>query len=345
MTFTDESRPSEAARAEAELPALHVRNLRVALGSGGERVQIVGRVDLDVQPGELVALLGESGSGKSVTAQAIMGLLAEAEIEAEALTLGEHNLLDLSDAERRTLRGNEMSLVMQDALSALNPVLTIGDQISDLIRAHRDWPKARVRERGIELLTLVGIPSPETRIDDYPHQFSGGMRQRILIAMAIALEPRLLIADEPTTALDVTVQAQILELIDTLRVKLGMGVLLITHDLGVVMEVADRLAVMYAGRIVEEGNADQVLTKPRHPYTEALLRSMPQNSATGGELFAIPGSPPSPKLRQSGCPFAPRCHMAQDECTLSRPPLVEVGPDQQSACFFSKEMGHATRAS
>lgn len=341
MTFNDESSLGNDAQTPAGLPALLVRNLRVALGTGGERVQIVSRVDIEVRQGELVALLGESGSGKSVTAQAIMGLLSEAEINAEVLRLGEHNLLGLSDEERRKLRGNDMSLVMQDALSALNPVLTIGNQIADLIRAHRNWPKAQIRERSIELLSLVGIPSPETRVDDYPHQFSGGMRQRILIAMAIALEPKLLIADEPTTALDVTVQAQILELLDTLRAKLGMGVLLITHDLGVVMEVADRLAVMYAGRIVEQGSADQILTSPKHPYTEALLRSMPQGSTSGDELFAIPGSPPSPKLRQSGCPFAPRCHMAREECTLSRPPLVEVGPDQEAACFFSKEVGLA----
>ncbi|WP_353115478.1 ABC transporter ATP-binding protein [Microbacterium sp.] len=320
---------------------LDVENLRVSLGGPKDATQIVHRVDLQVRSGEVVALLGESGSGKSVTARAIMGLQEDAVVQADRLRLVSHDLLASTPEQRRRLRGESMSLVLQDALSALNPVLSIGDQIGDLIRAHRPASRSAVRARAAELLALVGIPSPATRIDDYPHQFSGGMRQRILIAMAIALEPQLLIADEPTTALDVTVQAQILDLLGRLRTELGMGVLLITHDLGVVMEVADRVAVMYSGRIVEAGDADVVLTTPAHPYTEALLRSIPQGLTRGEPLFAIPGSPPAPSAHLPGCAFAPRCHMAVDRCTAERPPLADVGRGRVTACFRTEELLHA----
>ncbi len=264
-------------------PVLDVQGLTVTLSSDGRRNRVVDGIDLAVHRGEVFALLGESGSGKSMTARAVMGLLAKDDVDAARLSLNGVDLLELSAEEHRRLRGVQVSLVMQDALSALNPVLSIGDQIIDLIRAHRSSTRRAAEARAVELLTLVGIPSPEKRVHDYPHQFSGGQRQRILIAMAIALEPDLVIADEPTTALDVTVQAQILDLLLSLRDRLGMGVLLITHDLGVVMEVADQVAVMRAGRIVEAGSADAVLTDPQHPYTLQLLNSLPRDVSAAVE--------------------------------------------------------------
>ena len=325
--------------------ALRVRNLCVTFTGGQREVPAVRNVDIDVRRGEFVALLGESGSGKSVTARAVMGLIEPAtRIEADELLLGDIDLLSLNEESRRQLRGEKMSLVLQDALSALNPVMTIGNQIAELFRVHRGETRRQAANRAIELLGLVGIPSPAQRVNDYPHQFSGGMRQRILIAMAIALEPDLLIADEPTTALDVTVQAQILDLLNGLRDQLGMGILLITHDLGVVMEVADRLAVMYAGRIVEQGDADRILDLPAHPYTQALLRSVPQSADRGSELLTIPGSPPSPAQAPAGCAFHPRCHLAIDICRTARPPLEEVADGRLSACHRSEELLHEPAA-
>ncbi|HEY0247317.1 MAG TPA: ABC transporter ATP-binding protein [Gryllotalpicola sp.] len=320
-------------------PILSVRNLSVAFDSSVGRIEAVRQVDLDVGRGEFVALLGESGSGKSVTARAIMGLTDEhTTVSADRMQLDGQELLGMAEEPRRRLRGEQMSLVLQDALSALNPVLSIGDQIGELFRVHRGLNRKQARAKAIELLSLVGIPAPNRRVDDYPHQFSGGMRQRILIAMAIALEPQLLIADEPTTALDVTVQAQILELLARLRDELGTAIVLITHDLGVVMEVADRLAVMYAGRIVERGDADSVLDRPAHPYTAALLQSMPRLELRGGRLTAIPGSPPSPARVPRGCAFHTRCAWAVDACRVERPELVEVGPGRDAACFRSEEV-------
>ncbi|SDP26421.1 oligopeptide transport system ATP-binding protein [Nakamurella panacisegetis] len=320
-------------------PALTVRGLSVDFGSGESRLRAVREVDLIVQRGELVALLGESGSGKSVTARAVMGLTAPGQtVRASEMRLGGTDLLRASARARRSLRGQRMSLVMQDALSALNPVLSIGDQLGELFRVHEHSSRRSARRRAVELLSAVGISDPDRRVDEYPHQFSGGMRQRILIAMAIALQPDLLIADEPTTALDVTVQAQILELLDRLRVEFGMGVLLITHDLGVVSEVADRLAVMYAGRIVETGPAAEVLDRPRHPYTQALLRSVPQAGDRGRELLTIPGSPPSPAQVPVGCAFHPRCTMAIERCRQERPLLADSEPGRTSACHRSEEL-------
>ncbi len=262
---------------------LEVAGLTVTLTGDGRSNRVVDGIDLAVHRGEVFALLGESGSGKSMTARAIMGLIDDGEVRADTLALSGVDLLSLSPEQHRRLRGVKVSLVMQDALSALNPVLSIGDQISDLLRAHRRMSRRDARARAVELLTLVGIPTPDKRVHDYPHQFSGGQRQRILIAMAIALDPDLIIADEPTTALDVTVQAQILDLLLSLRDRLGMGILLITHDLGVVMEVADSVAVMRTGRIVESGSADLVLTAPQHPYTQQLLNSMPKDVSAAAE--------------------------------------------------------------
>jgi oligopeptide transport system ATP-binding protein len=319
--------------------ALRIRGLSVTFPSADGEVPAVRDVDLDVPRGALVALLGESGSGKSVTARAIMRINGpKARVSAEEIALGDTDVLHASPREMRALRGQRMSLVLQDALSALNPVLTIGDQLSELYRVHTGVSRRAARDRAVEMLGLVGIPAPQRRIDDYPHQFSGGMRQRILIAMAIALEPELLVADEPTTALDVTVQAQILDLLNQLRERLDMGVLLITHDLGVVAEVADHLAVMYAGRIVEQGAADEVLDHPAHPYTEALLRSVPRLERHDGELVAIPGTPPNPTLLPQGCAFHPRCRIAETQCRSVRPDLLQVAEQRSAACHRSEVM-------
>ncbi|GGM52865.1 peptide ABC transporter ATP-binding protein [Microbacterium saperdae] len=279
----------ENSSAPAHGIVLDVHGLTVTLSSDGRRNRVVDGIDLTVHRGEVFALLGESGSGKSMTARAIMGLIDKGDVDAESMSLNGTDLLSLSAEQHRRLRGVQVSLVMQDALSALNPVLSIGDQIIDLIRAHRTVSRRAAEKRAVELLGLVGIPTPDKRVRDFPHQFSGGQRQRILIAMAIALEPDLIIADEPTTALDVTVQAQILDLLLSLRERLGMGILLITHDLGVVMEVADQVAVMRSGRIVEAGSADNVLTAPQHDYTKQLLHSMPRDvSAANGDVDAPP---------------------------------------------------------
>ncbi|HYQ64575.1 ABC transporter ATP-binding protein [Actinophytocola sp.] len=318
--------------------ALRVRGLSVSFAMDSGSVDAVRNVDLDVPRGQLVALLGESGSGKSVTARAVMGLAGPAAtVSADSLMLGDTDLGAVSPRQLRGLRGTRMSLVLQDALSALNPVLTIGDQLGELFRVHSGASKRTARANAVDLLGMVGIPAPAQRVGDYPHQFSGGMRQRILIAMAIALEPELLIADEPTTALDVTVQAQILDLLGSLRSQLDMGVLLITHDLAVVSEVADHLAVMYAGRIVEAGDADTVLGRPGHPYTEALLRSVPRLAAQGSDLFTIPGAPPNPARVPSGCPFHPRCHRVVETCATVLPPLETVA-GRSVACHRAESM-------
>jgi len=325
----------------AESPsALRVRGLTVTFATRRGAVPAVAGVDLDVAPGEVLALLGESGSGKSVTARAVMGLLDEtsATVHADELRLAGEDLLSLPPDELRRRRGSAMTLVFQDALSALNPVLSVGDQIGELFRVHRGMSRAAARDAAVDLLRLVGIPAPERRIRDYPHQFSGGMRQRILIAMGVALGPQLLIADEPTTALDVTVQAQILRLVDRLRRELGMAVLLITHDLGVVAELADRVAVMYAGRIVETGPVADVLDVPRHPYTAALLRSVPDVTDAGGDLRPIPGAPPNLLALPPGCAFRPRCDQATQVCERERPPLRAVGARQDAACHHSEEL-------
>jgi len=322
-------------------PALRLRGLSVSFDTRRGPVPAVRDVDLEVAQGQLLALLGESGSGKSVTARAVMGLHDDrSSVTADAIEVAGHDLLATSPDGLRRLRGATMSLVFQDALSALNPVLTIGDQIGELFRQHEGASRKLARARSIEMLELVGIPGARGRVDSYPHQFSGGMRQRLLIAMAIALQPQLLIADEPTTALDVTVQAQILELLDRLRRDLDMGVLLITHDLGVVCEVADTVAVMYAGRIVETSSADELFDHPAHPYTEALLASVPTVGQVGARLPVIPGSPPVPTALPTGCPFHPRCSWAVDECRTTRPELLPVTVGRTAACLRSQEVLH-----
>ena len=300
-------------------PLLAISDLHIA-ASGRE---IIEGVSLEIAPGEMVGLVGESGCGKSVTALSIMRLIAEPPmtITHGSIRYEGTNLLDLGERALQEIRGEDIAMIFQEPMTSLNPVFTIGDQIAEAVLLHRDVDKAQARERAIALLTRVGIPSPQTAIDRYPHQLSGGQRQRVMIAIALACDPKLLIADEPTTALDVTVQAQILDLIDQLRHETGMAVLLITHDLGVVSQYCDKVAVMYGGRVVEEAPAGELFSHPRHRYTEALLRTIPASNPPGVVLPAIAGTVPPPGRRPPGCTYNPRCHARIEKCTHTMPML------------------------
>ncbi|MEU1080062.1 ABC transporter ATP-binding protein [Streptomyces sp. NPDC005908] len=318
---------------------LEVRDLHVEFRTRDGVAKAVNGVSYGVDEGETLAVLGESGSGKSVTAQAIMGIL---DVPPGRITGGEvvfqgRDLLKLKEEERRRIRGAEMAMIFQDALSALNPVLTVGDQLGEMFTVHRGMSRKDARAKAIELMDRVRIPAARERVRQYPHQFSGGMRQRIMIAMALALEPALIIADEPTTALDVTVQAQVMELLAELQREYRMGLILITHDLGVVADVADRIAVMYAGRIVESAPVHDIYKAPAHPYTRGLLDSIPRLDDKGRELYAIKGLPPNLTRIPPGCPFHPRCPLARDVCTTDDPPLYEVSGTRGSACHFWRE--------
>ncbi len=301
-------------------PLLEVQNLRVGFATEDGLVQAVDGVSFSLAPGEILAIVGESGSGKSVTAQTLTGLTRSSNSRITgSVTYRGRELVGLDDDGLRDIRGEEIAMVFQDPMSSLNPVYRIGDQIVEMIRAHRDVPKSEAVRRAGELLAAVGIPNPQSRLRSYPHEFSGGMRQRVMIAMALALEPAVLIADEPTTALDVTVQAQILRLLAQLNAERGLAVVLITHDLGVVAEIADRVAVMYAGQIVENGSLDDIFYAPQHPYTWGLLGSLARLDRPRSErLTQIPGQPPSLLDPPPGCRFAPRCAFEFDRC--SQPP-------------------------
>jgi oligopeptide transport system ATP-binding protein len=318
---------------------LEVDQLQVEFRTRDGVAKAINGVSFDLREGETLAILGESGSGKSVTAQAIMGIL---DSPPAFITGGEvrycgQDILKLSDEERRRVRGPEISMVFQDALSALNPVFPVGWQIAEMFRKHRGMNKSDAQAQAIRLMERVQIPGAAQRVKAYPHQFSGGMRQRIMIAMAIALDPAVLIADEPTTALDVTVQAQIMQLLADLQQERRMGLILITHDLGVVADVADRIAVMYAGRVVEQANAFELYAQPGHPYTKGLLESIPRLDQKGETLSAIGGLPPNLVNIPPGCPFNPRCHYAQDICRADPPPpLRDVAPGRLAACHFSE---------
>jgi oligopeptide transport system ATP-binding protein len=315
---------------------LKVRDLRVDFDVHRSRLAAVRGVDFDLAAGETLAVLGESGSGKSVTAQAVMGLLDPRRAHVRgSIRFEGSELVGSRRAERRRLQGRRIAMIFQDALAALNPVAPVGGQIAEVLRVHERIGKADARRRAIELMDRVRIPAAATRYSSYPHQLSGGMRQRIMIAMALALGPDVLIADEPTTALDVTVQAQIMQLLIQLRADTGMAMLFITHDLSVSAEVADRIAVMYAGRIVETGAAGEVYRDPRHPYTAGLLASVPRAATRGGRLTPIPGGPPSLAALPRGCPFHPRCPLAEDVCRTEDPPLHIPGPGRVSACHFA----------
>ncbi|MEV5694380.1 ABC transporter ATP-binding protein [Micromonospora globbae] len=323
---------------------LEIADLRVTFPGGTGPVNAVNGVSLEVDAGRTLAVLGESGSGKSVTAQAVMGILdaPPARITGSVRLRG-RELLTLPRRQRDRVSGEEIGMVFQDAMAALNPVFTVGHQIMEVLRVRRGMSKADARRRAVELVDRVRIPAAKDRIRDYPHQFSGGMRQRIMIALAIALEPDLLIADEPTTALDVTVQAQVMELLAEIQRDSGMGLMLITHDLGVVAEVADDVAVMYAGRIVERGTVQQIFDGPAHPYTEGLLASMPRVDRRDDVLYAIPGAPPNPAMLPAGCPFHLRCPRVTDECRVTLPPLAVLPGNRSSACHHHEEVRRATR--
>jgi oligopeptide/dipeptide ABC transporter ATP-binding protein len=318
---------------------LRVEALRTYFYTRGGLVRAVDGIDLAVQSGRTIGIVGESGSGKSVTALSIMRLIdAPGRIEpGSRVLLGGRDLAVLGEKELRRVRGNEISMIFQEPMTSLNPVFNVGEQIAEAVRVHRRVGAAAANRRAVEMLQLVGIPSAERRVHEYPHQMSGGMRQRVMIAIALACEPRLLIADEPTTALDVTIQAQILELIRELRDRLGMAMMLITHDLGIIAEMADDVAVMYAGRIVERGPVDSIFRSPQHPYTEALLHSIPLLGMTQEEpLKVIHGMVPSALSWPVGCRFAPRCDHAFDRCWKDDPPLMLVGT-QSSACWLCED--------
>jgi peptide/nickel transport system ATP-binding protein len=310
-------------------PLLSVDHLSVEFGLRGQkRVRAVDSVSFDIRPGEHVGLVGESGSGKSVTSLAVMGLLPRRGAHVSGgITYQGRDLLRASRHEMSELRGNEIAMVFQDPMSSLNPVVTIGVQLTEVITRHNRMSRSQARDRAGDLLAKVGIPDPRRRLKEYPHQLSGGLRQRVLIAIALACEPRLLIADEPTTALDVTIQAQVLEVLKELVVDTQAALLMITHDLGVVAGLCDRVNVMYSGRIVESTTRDVLFAEPRHPYTGGLLRSIPRLDTPRGEpLVAIPGSPTNTLPWTQGCAFAPRCPHAQDDCRTDPPDLLPDGP-------------------
>ncbi len=321
-------------------PVLSVRDLHVEFRTRRGTLQAVRGVSWDVEPGETLAILGESGSGKSVSAQAVMGLIDSppGHITSGSIHFRGRDLLGAPEVEQRRVRAEGVSIIFQDALTALNPVFTVGWQIAELFRVHRGLGRREAYQRAGDLLDRVGIPSARQRLHEYPHQFSGGMRQRAMIAMALALEPDVLIADEPTTALDVTVQAQIMDLLTDLQRDLGMGLVLITHDLAVVADVADRVAVMYAGRVVETGRVREVFTDPAHPYTLGLMRSIPPLERRTASLDPIRGTPPNPGALPVGCAFAPRCAFARDRCREEDPALEVVEAGRASACHFSEEV-------
>jgi oligopeptide/dipeptide ABC transporter ATP-binding protein len=312
---------------------LEVEGLRVRLPTPRGEVTIVDGVDYAVQPGEVFGVAGESGSGKTISVLALLRLLpAGARVEGRAIYDG-RDLLALAPRALRGVRGKDVSMVFQDPLTSLHPMLSIGNQVTEHVRLHEGLRRGAADRRAVELLDEVRIPDPEKALRSFPHQFSGGMRQRIAIAIALACRPKLLIADEPTTALDVTVQAGILRLLDRLRKETGLSVILITHDLGVMSSIADRVSVFYAGRIVEAGTVEELLSEPRHPYTRALLEALPHPEAEGGaELVAIAGAPASPQRRPPGCAFHPRCAYAQESCATDVPPLVAIGAGRLLAC-------------
>jgi peptide/nickel transport system ATP-binding protein len=315
-------------------PLIEISNLRVHFhGDDGRVTRAVDSVDLSVANGATLGLVGESGCGKSVTSLAIMGLLPKQSAEISgAIRFAGFDLLKTPDQTLRDLRGNRLAMIFQEPMTSLNPSFTIGDQIIETILRHRGGSRNSARERAIELLRRVHIPSPERRIDDYPHKLSGGMRQRVMIAMALACDPQLLIADEPTTALDVTLQAQILELMRELKAASGAAIILITHDLGVVAEVCDEVAVMYAGEIVERAPVDELFTTPQHPYTVGLLGSIPRLDHRAEQLATIEGMVPNMAEPPAGCRFAARCPFVLETCTRAPPPLVEVSPAHLSRC-------------
>ncbi|TPE46552.1 ABC transporter ATP-binding protein [Amaricoccus solimangrovi] len=321
-------------------PVLDVADLRTVFRTRDGGVYAVNGVSFSIAPGEVLGVVGESGSGKSVTMMSLMGLLPSppAEVTGGRVLYQGRDVRTMRKAELRRIRGGEIGFVFQDPMTSLNPVFTVGFQLMEPLRAHLRLSKAKARARAAELLRLVGIPDPEARLDDYPHQFSGGMRQRVMIAMALSCDPKVLIADEPTTALDVTIQAQIVELMRDLRAKLGTGIIWITHDLDLVAEIADRVMVMYAGQVVEHGPVGALFADPQHPYTRALLATRP---GVGGprrrRLRVIEGQPPRLGAPPAACPFAPRCRHVFNRCRVENPPRMPVGEGHDVACWWDPE--------
>jgi oligopeptide/dipeptide ABC transporter ATP-binding protein len=318
---------------------LEVRGLTTAFRTGRGEVNAIDDVSFAVEAGEVLGIVGESGSGKSVTALTIMGLLPQppARIAAGSIHFAGQDITRLSETAMQKIRGPGIAMVFQEPMTSLNPVFTIGDQITETLRAHERLPPRVQRQRAIAMLDKVGIPSASRRLDDYPHQLSGGQRQRVMIAIALCCNPRLLIADEPTTALDVTIQAQILDLLLDLRDEFGMAVIVITHNMGVVAETADRVMVMYAGRVIEQAPVAGIFDRPLHPYTRGLLSCVPSLEQETERLTAIPGTLPEPARRPPGCRFAPRCDLCVDACTTALPPLLPLAPAHDVACIRAGE--------
>jgi len=322
-------------------PLLSIDGLSVDFHTDDGIVHAVSEVDLEVWPGEVVAVVGESGSGKSVTAMSVLRLLREppARTVAGTLTFRGQDLRALTARQLRAIRGGPVGMIFQDPMTTLNPVMTVGAQIAEAVQLHqRGVDRRAALTRAVELLDLVGVPNPRQRVRQYPHEFSGGMRQRAMIAMAIANDPDLIIADEPTTALDVTIQAQVLDLIKRARQETGAATILITHDLGVVAELADRIVVMYAGRVVESAGVQELFAEPRHPYTMGLLASLPRMNVDTDRLTPIPGNPPNMADPPAGCAFHPRCPLARPQCRDQRPGLLHIGGGRHSACHFHTEL-------
>ena len=320
---------------------LQVKNLAVSFSTYRGKVKAVRDVSFSVDEGKTIGIVGESGCGKSVTSHAIMGLLPRenSKIEHGQIIFNDRNITDLSEKEMNRLRGNEIAMIFQDPMTSLNPVLTIGTQIQESLFLHKKLTKQQARQRAIELLKLVGIPSAEMRLDDYPHQFRGGMRQRVMIAMALSCEPKLLIADEPTTALDVTVQAQILDLLKQLQRKMNTAIVLISHDLGVIANLCDDIAVMYAGQIVEYGSAEDIFYNAHHPYTKGLLKSLPRlTDKKGDPLSVIEGQPPDLKQDINFCPFAMRCDKAMRICAAQIPAVTQIDNHHYVKCWLEHEL-------
>lgn len=320
---------------------LEIENLSVSFRSKNRELHAVRGVSFSIEEGEIVGIVGESGSGKSVTMKAVLGILPEnAIMRSDKLSLRGKELTAFSEERYRQVRGTEMTMIFQDPMTALNPLVRIGKQIEEVILRHRRCTKAEAKARVLELLTQVGISMPEKRIEQYPHEFSGGMRQRVLIAMALACEPKLLIADEPTTALDVTIQAQILELLQQLKTQYNMSIALITHDMGVVASMCSRIVILYGGLVMERGTVEEIFYNPKHPYTKALLRAIPTiDLAQGERLQSIPGLPPSTANPPNGCPFAQRCEFAFERCTQDTPHFVQHSDTHESACFLNEQQG------
>jgi oligopeptide transport system ATP-binding protein len=341
MTAVADHVPAEEIDAD---PALEVDGLTVDIHTITGTVRAVNDVSFAAHRGETLALLGESGCGKSMTATALVGLLEPvADVVGGSARLADVDILAVDKRKRLRLAGTELAIVFQDALTALNPLYTVGTQLAEPFRIHEGLGAKEAKRKAVELMDRVGIPQPETRLNSYPHQFSGGMRQRLLIAMAVALNPSVLIADEPTTALDVTVQAQIMALLRDLRSEFHMAVVLITHDLALVAEEADRVAVMYAGNIVETGPVSEVFANPKHPYTKGLLNSVPVNAVRGEDLKSIGGAPPDLHSVPAGCVYQARCPLARDICATKRPTLESVGIGRKAACHFPEEVYPRTR--